>query len=286
MRAVNLIPPDERRGDSAPLRTGSMVYVLIAGLALLLLGIVAVALTSKQISDRKADKANLQQELTQVSARAQSLNAFVQFRQVQESRASTIASLADSRFDWQRVMNELSLVLPSDIQLSSVTGTVSPDVQLSGSGSSSSAGGESNLRDSIDGPALSIVGCAPSQDAVAGFVSSLEDIDGVTRVGVASSKRPEQSSMTGEPGDQSSNPGDCQAKDSIYKFEIVAAFDAVPTPSTDGGASTPPPSPTPATPPTSTNQVSDGQTQENVQQAAVRQQTAKVDKARSAVPGG
>jgi Tfp pilus assembly protein PilN len=286
MRAVNLIPPDERRGDSAPLRTGSMVYVLVAGLALLLLGIVVVALTGKQISDRKADKANLQQELSQVSARAQSLNAFVEFRQVQESRASTIASLAQSRFDWERVLHELALVLPSDVQLSSVTGSVSPDVQLSSSGSSSGSG-ESNLRDSIDGPALSIVGCAPSQDAVAGFVSSLEDIDGVTRVGVASSKRPEQSAMTGEPGDQSSTPGDCQVQDSIYKFEIVAAFDAVPTPSTDGSApSTPAPSPTPATPPTSTNQVSDGQTQENVQQAAVRQQTAKVDKARSAVPGG
>ena len=29
MRPVNLIPPDQRRGDSAPLRTGPLVYVLL-----------------------------------------------------------------------------------------------------------------------------------------------------------------------------------------------------------------------------------------------------------------
>ena len=71
MRPVNLIPPDERRGDEAPLRTGHLVYVLTAGLALLLLGIVAVTLTGKQISDREDQKASLQQELDQATRTGQ-----------------------------------------------------------------------------------------------------------------------------------------------------------------------------------------------------------------------
>ena len=101
MRPVNLIPADERRGDEAPLRTGHLVYVLTAGLALLLLGIVVVALTGNQISDREDQKASLQQELRPGDAHgASSLAAFTTFRAVQESRLATVTSLAQSRFDW------------------------------------------------------------------------------------------------------------------------------------------------------------------------------------------
>ncbi len=245
MRPVNLIPPDERRGDNAPLRTGSLVYVLVAGLALLLLGIVAVALTGKQVSDRQAEKAGLEQELATATAQAQSVQAFTDFRSVQENRASTVASLAESRFDWSRVLHELALVLPSDVSLSTLTGTVSPVVQAGSSQSGSSSSG-SGLRADIQGPALEITGCAPSQDAVAGFVSALEDIDGVTRVGVDSSKLPEESSsgLSGEPGDQAasgeSGTSDCQSGPTIVKFTMVAAFDAVPTPSAATAPSVPP----------------------------------------------
>lgn len=290
MRPVNLIPSDERRGDDSPLRTGKFVYVLTGGLVLLLLGIVAVALTGKQIDDRKNEKASLQQELDQATAKAQGLNQFVDFRMVQESRASTVSSLAQSRFDWPRVMHELALVLPSDIALSSLTGTVNPSVQLQ-SETSGSTGGDSNLRGQVAGPALEIVGCAPSQDAVAGFVSSLEDIDGVTRVGVSSSKLPDlnSSGFTGEPGDAAStgstSQDDCQSGPTIVKFDIVAAFDAVPTPSTD---TTSPTVPSPAPPAAGGDQqVADAQTQENVQQASVREQTTKAQNAKATfIPGG
>lgn len=288
MRAVNLIPSDERRGDESPLRTGHLVYVLTAGLVLLLLGIVAVTLTGKQVDDRTAQKASLQQELDRATAQAQNLNEFVTFRQVQESRASTISSLAQTRFDWPRVMHELALVLPSNIELSSLTGTASPSVQLQ---SESSSGSDSNLRGQVAGPALEMVGCAPSQDAVAGFVASLEDIDGVTRVGMSSSKLPDlnSSGFTGEPGNEPSTgstaAGDCQSGPTIVKFQIVAAFDAVPAPSTDATSPTAPPPAAPAT--DDDQQVADAQAQENVQRASVRVQTSKAEKAKATlIPGG
>jgi Tfp pilus assembly protein PilN len=250
MRPVNLIPPDERRGDSAPLRTGVLIYVLIGGLTLLLLGIVAVALTSKQISDRESQKVTLQHQVAAAKAKADSVQAFTDFRTVQQNRASTVTSLAQSRFDWSRVMQEFVRVLPSDIQVISMEGTVSPAVQLDSSGSSSSSD-SSSLRSSVAGPALSIVGCAPTQDAVAGFVASLENIDGVS-----SSKLGDQSSgsgssgFSGEPGNASLGSGNDDCPSNVYKFSLVAAFDAVPTPSVSSGA---PSSPTPATPPTSSS---------------------------------
>src|SRR4051794_14455073 len=177
MRPVNLIPPNERQGDAAPLRTGTLIYVLVGGLALLLLGIVAVALTTKQINDRETQQANLQTELAQATARANRLAAFTNFRAVQQQRADTVMSLANSRFDWQRVLHELALVIPDDISLQNVTGTAAPDVQVEDSE-------QIEVRTGAAGPALEMTGCAAprdhhdTQDVVAAFMASLEDIDG------------------------------------------------------------------------------------------------------------
>ena len=286
MRPVNLIPADERRGDEAPLRTGHLVYVLTAGLALLLLGIVVVTLTSKQISDREDQKASLQQELDQASARASRLAAFTTFRAVQESRLATVTSLAQSRFDWSRVLHELSLVLPSDVSLSSITGSVSPDIQMSGGGSSGSSSGSSgsDLRGNIQGPALEISGCAPGQDAVAGFVAALEDIDGVTRVGLESSNI-DSASGSGSAASSSTGSTDCQAGPRTASYQIVVAFDAVPTPSTATTAPSVPPSAAPSTG-TDQSQVADGQREQDVAKASARAQISKAQNAKQTILGG
>jgi len=280
MRPVNLIPPDERRGDSAPLRTGSLVYVLVAGLALLLLGVVAVALTTKQIHDRESQKVSLQQELDQQTARANSLAAFTSFRTVQEQRLATVSSLTQSRFDWQRVLHELSLVLPSDVHLTTLTGTVSPAVTLDG-------GGEVTLRGDIAGPALEIVGCAPGQDAVASFVAALEDIDGVTRVGLDSSEI-NSADIAGTGASASASGGDsqCNAGPRTANFKIVAAFEQVPTPPTATAAPSVPSSIAPASG-SDASQVADGQSEEAVAAASTRVTTSKAQKAKSTLlPGG
>jgi Tfp pilus assembly protein PilN len=274
MRSVNLIPPDERRGDSAPMRTGVFTYVLVGGLALLLLGIVAVALTSKQISDKQGEKQSLEQELDQATAKAQSLQAFTDFRATQEERAGSVVSLAQSRFDWQRVLHELSLILPDDVWLNSLTGTVNPNVSVEAAGSEGGGGSGSELRGQAAGPALEISGCATGQDAVAEFISSLEDIDGVTRVGLDSSESVEDSASASGGGDSTH----CIGPD-VVSFTLVAAFDSVPTPST---ATSVPSVPPPATPPSGDSgaqQVSDAQQQNAVQQASTREQTTKAQTA-------
>jgi Tfp pilus assembly protein PilN len=250
MRSVNLIPPDEQRGESAPMRTGVFSYVLIAGLALLLLGIVAVALTSKQISDRKAEKASLETELAAETARAQSLAAFTNFKTIQENRTATLTSLAQTRFDWSRVLRELSLILPPDIMLTGITGTVSPEVEVQDADSV-------ELRSSVAGPALEVIGCAPNQDSTAGFVSSLEDIDGVTRVGLDESSTSD--TQTAEAAAGASTDTQSCPPTKPYKVQLVVAFDAVPTPATASAApSAPAPAaPAPAGPSGQQEQVSD-----------------------------
>jgi Tfp pilus assembly protein PilN len=238
VRPVNLIPAEDRRGEHAPMRTGPVPYIVVGILLAALAGVAALVLTSNQIADRKSEVAKLERQDAAVSARAQRFAAYSQFRALREQRVGTVTSLADSRFDWERVMRELSRVLPSDVWLVSLTATASPSVTIGSSGSSSAAG--SGLRAAAAGPALEISGCAAGQDAVAAFVTTLKDIDGVTRVGVQSSALADQSSGAGiSPGGDATSGAagtDCRTRDFIAKFDMVVAFDAAPVPITSSTA--------------------------------------------------
>ena len=253
MRAVNLIPAEDRRGAGGPARAGILSYVLIGGLLLLLVGVTSLVLTSSAISDKKAEIASLEQQRDDAQARASALQAFADFGAMEEERTATVTSLAQSRFDWERVMRELSLVLPGDVWLTALTGTVSPSVSMD------SAAGLS-IRSSVPGPALELVGCASSQDAVGRFVATLRDIDGVTRVAVARSSLPDQeldapSAEESSSGSPNTNE-DCRTRNFIAQFEILAAFDEVPAP-----AATPvtPGAPTEAAPAESTAETPESQ---------------------------
>ena len=123
MRPVNLIPPEDRRGDQAPLRRGPLAYLLLGALALLLVGVVALVLTGNQISEREDEVAKLKGEDAVATAKAAKLASYTQFRSLSEARVQTVQSLADSRFDWERVMRELALILPDDVWLVDLTAT-------------------------------------------------------------------------------------------------------------------------------------------------------------------
>ncbi len=231
MRPVNLIPVEERHDGRGPMRTGPVPYLLVGALIAALAGVTALVLTGNQISDRKAEVAQLKREDAVAAARAERLAPFTQFHTLHEQRVATVTSLADSRFDWERVMRELSLILPANVWLVSLDATASPEASTGGEGGGGESGGSgSNLRGSAPGPALEISGCASGQEAVAGFVTALKDIDGVTRVGIQSSELPVNAEAAGASASGESTGDNCQTRDFIAKFEIVAAFDAAPVP--------------------------------------------------------
>jgi Tfp pilus assembly protein PilN len=228
MRPVNLIPVEERRGEQAPLRSGPLVYVLVAALVAVLAAVTALVLANNQISEREGEVARLEVEDAEAQAKAESLAAYTEFRNLSEQRVTTVASLADSRFDWERVMRELALILPSDAWLVSLNATAAP-----GLGGADSGGGGSGLRASAPGPALELSGCTTGQEAVAGFVTALKDIDGATRVGVESSElggEGETAASGGGEGGSESSGDECRTRKFIAKFQIVVAFDAAPVP--------------------------------------------------------
>ena len=228
MRPVNLLPPELRHGAQAPMRTGAIPYILVGALAAVLVGLALLVLTGNQISERKSEVAQLKREDASAVQEAKRLAPYTQFQALHEQRLATISGLADSRFDWERVMRELSLVFPGDVWLTELSASASAD---SSAGEGGSAG---SLRSSVPGPALSLVGCASGQESVARFITTLKDIDGVTRVGVESSQLPpeEEGAESGAEGAGS----ECQTRDFIASFQLVVAFDAAPVPVATEGA--------------------------------------------------
>lgn len=202
MRAVNLIPPELRRGDQAALRTGPLAYIVVGALALALLGVTLLVLAGNEVSEKKSEVKTLQREDALAKARAERLAPYTQFQAASEQRIETVTSLANSRFDWPRVMREMGLVLPSDVTLTSLDASASLG---GGEGEGAAAG--------VKGPSLELAGCAANQDAVATFITALKDIDGVTRVGLESSSS-EEDAAEGE---------NCQTQ-----FKLTVAFDAAP----------------------------------------------------------
>lgn len=213
MRPVNLIPPDLRRGDSAPLRTGPLAYIVVGALALVLLGVTLLVLTSNEVAEKKDELVTLRREDAAAKARSEELAPYAQFQAMSQQRVETVASLANSRFDWPRVMRELALVLPDDVLLTN----------LSAGASGSESAGSSEGLGGVTGPSLELTGCTSGQDAVAGFVTALKDIDGVTRVGLQSSAVEE-----GDGGGGGSEG--CSTAGFNAQFKLVVAFDAAPVP--------------------------------------------------------
>jgi len=224
VRPVNLIPAEDRRGDQAPLRTGPLAYILMGTLVGLLVGVALLVLTGNEISERKDEVTTLKREDAAASAQAARLVSYAQFRALSEQRVATVQSLADSRFDWERVLRELSLVLPGDVSLTELSAS-----GAGGEGAEGSEGGGAGF--AVTGPSLTLNGCADGYAGVAGFVTALKDIDGVTRVGVQSTEETAESSGSGE--------SECGGGSATVQFTLVVAFDAAPVPTPEGEAEAP-----------------------------------------------
>ena len=226
MRPVNLIPPEDRRGEKAPLRTGPLAYVIVGVLAAALVGVTLTVMTGNKVAERKAEVTDLETQVTAAQAQAEQLNSYADFAALQEARQETVTSLATSRFDWERVLRELAIVIPGDVWLTNLTATASPDSSSTSASSSSTA-----PTDGVLGPSLDIQGCASGHESVAKFLAALRDVDGVTRVTVMSSDRP-GADTSSDPNASATGSTDggisCASYDFISTFEVVAAFDAAP----------------------------------------------------------
>jgi hypothetical protein len=206
MRPINLIPDDQRRRLSGATRTGPLAYIIVGALGVLLIGVVMLVSLSNQISDREGEAETLEARKTAIAAKADALAPYVSFQNLARQRIGAVTELANSRFDWERVIRELSLTLPPTVFILKI------DASVSGSAEGASEGG-------VAGTSFVADGCAVGQDGTAEFVAGLRQIDGVTRVGLAISAYGEAASSAGE---------GCPNDDEV-QFTVTVAFDEAPT---------------------------------------------------------
>jgi Tfp pilus assembly protein PilN len=218
MKAVNLIPADERRGaNGAAGASGGAAHALLGALLLIVVMAGAYTVAGKDLNDKRAELTKVNRDAAAATAKAAGLAQYTQFSQMRARRVDTVKGLATSRFDWAHALREVSRTMPSDAWLTTLVGTVTPGVQLEGGST-----GAAQLRTSLPSPAIEISGCTTTQKAVARVLTRLRLIDGVVRVSLAASKK---SDAAGGAGGGSASGGDCRnGSDRYPQFDLVVFF--------------------------------------------------------------
>jgi len=194
VRAVNLIPSDQRPGAGGTYgRSGGVAYALV-GLACGLVVMCALWLMARK------DMTNANAQVSQITAQAQqaqneatALASYNTFVSTSNSRVSGIEQLTQDRFDWAHAFHELGRVLPVNVTLTTVTGAETSATSSSApsppTGATGASGASAVTSASPAGtvPTLAIVGCTANQAQVAFMLQRLALIDGVTNVTLSKS---------------------------------------------------------------------------------------------------
>ena len=175
MRAVNLIPAEQRRGAGGMAgRSGGIVYVLTGGLAVLVLLGVVYALAVHSVADKTGQLATLNEQVTETQAQAQVLQPYIAVASLSGEKSNEVVTLAKSRFDWPNAMRQLALALPSDVTFTAFT-AATVDASTAAAGSTAYATGNG-------GTTFQIQGCAATQREIANVLTSLAGVPAVTNV--------------------------------------------------------------------------------------------------------
>jgi Tfp pilus assembly protein PilN len=228
MRAVNLLPTDLRASDrkgAKPVATAAPegrpvgAYAILGGLTAVVAAVAVATSAGNAVKGHERELADVKAEQAIAQAEVDRLAPYGSFRDVAVQRTQTVRQLADSRFDWEQTLRDLSRAIPSDVTLSSITGTVT-------SGTTTASVGSSNpLRSAIQAPAIELSGCASSQAGVARLMARLRAVQGVTRVSLASSAKQEETAGSGVGDSAGSSKAEGCGKGSPPTFELVTFFE-------------------------------------------------------------
>jgi Tfp pilus assembly protein PilN len=223
MKAVNLLPT-ELRGSSRSTETavvqpepgGPGAFVVLGVLAFCVVALAAYVLTNNTIKDRRAQLETVTAEAEATAQRSAALKPYADFDMMAQARVQTVRDLAASRFDWEQALRDVSRAIPAEVTLQFLGGSVS---NASGSGGP--------LRGAIASPAIELKGCTADQPSVARLMARLRAVDGVTRVSLAKSVKPE-AAVQGAPGVDATGCG----KGRPPAFELVMFFERSEVPAT------------------------------------------------------
>jgi Tfp pilus assembly protein PilN len=239
MRPVNLLPQNERAVKPADGLGGSS-YIVLGVLGALLLAVLTFVVSQNQVNDRSSQIAKTEAEAQQAEQRVATLGAFGSFASVKEQREQSVRELAGARFDWERFMRELSLVLPEGTSLLDVSASTDGAAESTGAGGAAAtpapapAAGDAAATGA--GPKADVTGCAVSQSRVATLLVRLGKLKDATDVALKESAASDSGAAAGQSADSAggaapgSNTG-CPA--GKFMFDVTVTFAPAKTSATD-----------------------------------------------------
>ena len=210
MKPVNLIPQDQRR--RAPREgSGKGAHAVLGVLAVLLVMAVAYVMTANSVNEKTSKAEAAGQEADAAELRTKQLGSFTDFASIKDQRLAAVTAAAQTRFDWERLMRELSRVMPDGSWISNTTASVT------GEGVATASASAAADPAALATPKANLVGCTPRQSEVARMMVRLEQMYRVTDVTLNESTR--------EPGGGETT---LQACGPLYKFDLTVNFTPVP----------------------------------------------------------
>jgi Tfp pilus assembly protein PilN len=238
MKAVNLIPSEERRGGSVGVgRSGGAAYIVLGMLGVLAVLVLLYGMARHQVSDRQGKLASIAVQTQRAQEAATALTPYTSFVALREQRMQAVEAVVDSRFDWAHAFHELGRVLPRETSISSIDGTVGGAAATSSTASAPAAATTAPAAAATSAtppgsvPAITLSGCASTQAEVALTLQRLRLMDGVSAVSLQSSAK---SGSTG--ASSASSNGNCTAQSPTFTVQIT--FEPLPTPAASSGSAT------------------------------------------------
>ena len=174
MRAVNLIPTEQRRAKATGKASGS-AYAIVGVLAVFLVMAVASVLTSNKVNENETKAAEAKQEADALEAQAAQLGSFTNFAAIKEQRLASVVTAAETRFDWERLMREVSLIMPEGSWLRTTSASVLGEQSPTGETATQTAGAALT-------PTATFVGCTKKQSEVATLMVRMGQLHRATDV--------------------------------------------------------------------------------------------------------
>jgi Tfp pilus assembly protein PilN len=207
MKAVNLIPSDQRSAQATGKQSGS-AYVVIGVLSVLLVMAAAYVFTANNATDNQNKAAEAKAEADRLEAQAAQRKSFTNFAAIKQTRLASVAGIANTRFDWERLMRELSRVMPAGGWLQSTEASVSGDA-----GDTAPAADTETA--AAPQPTANLVGCTPKQSDVAAMLVRLRQMHRVSDVQLNESR----AELSGKKADISFD-----SCGSYYQFNVTVSF--------------------------------------------------------------
>ncbi len=179
MKRMNLLPPELRPREGG--RKGSS-YLVVGALFASVVAMLAYGVVIGGVRSDETELASLKDETQQAQVRADTLRPYGEFADMKEQRARSVRSVADTRFDYERLTRELTRILPAGVWVGHLeVAPAPPEQEVVDAGA-----------DPVDGsptppPAMTVSGCAPDQDVVADTLDRLRALTGATNVALGSS---------------------------------------------------------------------------------------------------